>query len=72
MKIKFEKFLQALPQADSDAAWPHTDIVHLAPIGRRRSSPYHVWILCCPEKNCGSLPGLIFGMSIVGWPGACA
>ena len=35
IKLKFEKFLQSLPQADnrfSDAARPHTETVHLAPI----------------------------------------
>ena len=43
IKMKFEKFLQALPQAEnrfSDAARPTTDMVHLAPVGGRRASPY--------------------------------
>ena len=47
IKAKFEKFLQALPQAEnhfSDAAWPSTEMVHLAPVGGRRASPYNVWI----------------------------
>jgi hypothetical protein len=47
IKVKFEKFLQALPQAEnrfSDAARPSTEWVHLAPVGGRRASPYNVWI----------------------------
>ena len=47
IKQKFEKFLQALPQAEnrfSDAARPSTDMVHLAPVSGRRASPYNVWI----------------------------
>ena len=47
IKGKFEKFLQALPQAEnrfSDAARPSTEWVHLAPVGGRRASPYNVWI----------------------------
>ena len=47
IKVKFEKFLQSLPQADnrfSDAARPHTETVHLAPIGGRRASAYNVWV----------------------------
>ena len=47
IKAKFENFLQALPQAEnrfSDAARPSTDMVHLAPVGGRRASPYNVWI----------------------------
>ena len=47
IKANFEKFLQALPQAEnhfSDAAWPSTEMVHLAPVGGRRGSPYNVWI----------------------------
>ena len=47
IKLKFEKFLQSLPQADnrfSDAARPHTETVHLAPIGGRRASAYNVWV----------------------------
>ena len=45
IKLKFEKFLQGLPQADnrfSDANWRHTETVHLAPAGGRRASPYNV------------------------------
>ena len=47
IKMKFEKFLQALPQAEnrfSDAAWPSTEMVHLAPVGGRRASAYNMWI----------------------------
>ena len=47
IKMKFEKFLQALPQAEnrfSDAARPRTDMVHLAPVGGHRASLYNVWI----------------------------
>ena len=45
--MKFEKFLQSLPQAGnrfSDAARPHTETVHLAPIGGRRAFAYNVWV----------------------------
>ena len=47
VKLRFEKFLQGLPQAEnrfSDAARANTDTVHLAPVGGRRASPYNVWI----------------------------
>ena len=47
IKVRFEKFLPGLPQADnrfSDANRPHTQIVHLTPVGGRRASPYNVWI----------------------------
>ena len=47
IKMKFEKFLQAPPQAEnrfSDAARPTTDMVHLTPMGGRRASPYNVCI----------------------------
>ena len=47
IKMKFEKFLQVLPQAEnrfSDATRPSTEMVHLAPVGGRRASPYNVWI----------------------------
>ena len=47
IKQKFQKFLQALPQAEnrfSDAARLSTDMVHLAPVGGRRASPYNVGI----------------------------
>ena len=47
IKMKFDKFLQGLPQADnqfSEPARPHTETVHLAPVGGRRASPYNVWI----------------------------
>ena len=47
IKAKFEKFLQALPQAEnrfSDATRPSTEMVHPAPVGGRRASPYNVWI----------------------------
>ena len=45
IKVKFEKFLQALPQAEnrfSDAFRPSTEMVHLAPVGGHRASPYNV------------------------------
>ena len=38
---------KGLPQADyrfSDANRPHTETVHLAPVGGRRALPYNVWI----------------------------
>ena len=47
IKVKLEKFLQSLPQADnrfSDAASPHTETVHLAPIGGRCASAYNMWV----------------------------
>ena len=47
IKMKFEKFLQGLPQADnrfSNADRPHTETVHLAPIGGHHASLYNVWI----------------------------
>ena len=47
IKLRFEKFLQGLPQADnrfSDANRPHTEMVHLAPVGGSRASPYNMWI----------------------------
>ena len=54
INMKFGNFLQGLPQADnrfSDADWPHTETVHLAPVGGRRASPYNVWIHWLPKEE---------------------
>ena len=57
IKLRFEKFLQGLPQADnrfSDANGPHTETVHLAPVGGRRASPYNVWIHWLQKQEAAS------------------
>ena len=61
IKMKFEKFLQALPQAEnhfSDAARPSTEMVHLAPVGGRGASVQCVDPLARAPQNVDYYYGL--------------